>query len=56
MPASFFIHSVFIKYIVTYMIDSRRGYELDIEFIDHLRIVTTGNYKILTELTIRIPM
>jgi hypothetical protein len=32
------------------MSDSRRGFILNIGFIDHLRIVTTSNYNSLTEL------
>jgi hypothetical protein len=32
------------------MSDSRRGFGLEIEFIDHLRIVTINNYDSLTEL------
>jgi hypothetical protein len=32
------------------MSDSRLGFESDIGFIDHLRIVTTSNYSSLTEL------
>jgi hypothetical protein len=36
--------------IVTCMGDSRRGFGLDIAFIDHLLIVTTSNYNSLTGL------
>jgi hypothetical protein len=32
------------------MSDSRRGFGLDIGFIDHVRIVTTSNFKSLTGL------
>jgi hypothetical protein len=39
-----------VKNIVTYMSDSRRGFGFDIEFSDHLQIVTTSNCNSLTEL------
>jgi hypothetical protein len=29
------------------MSDSRRGFGLDIGFIDHLQIITTNNYNII---------
>jgi hypothetical protein len=37
-------------HIVTCTSDFRRGFGLEIAFIDHLRIVTTSNYNSLTEL------
>jgi hypothetical protein len=36
--------------IVTSLSDSRRGFRLDIGFIDPLRIVTTSNYNRLVQL------
>jgi hypothetical protein len=38
--------------ILSHMSDSRRGFGLDIEFSDHLLIVTTSYYNSLTELDI----
>jgi hypothetical protein len=43
------LHSGFVwstrQHIVACMCDSRRGFELDTGFVDHLQVVTTNNYS-----------
>jgi hypothetical protein len=38
------------KHIAMHVSDPRRGFGLDIRFIDHLQIITTSNYNSLTVL------
>jgi hypothetical protein len=44
--------TVFASYqtIVTCMSDPRRGFGLELGFIDHLQVVTTNNYNSIMEL------
>jgi hypothetical protein len=36
---------VVLIHIVSILCDSRRGFELDIGFIDHLQVLATNNYN-----------
>jgi hypothetical protein len=40
------------NHIVTNMSDYRRGFELDIGYIDHLQVVTTNNYNTIVIFTL----